>query len=311
MIVSNSYQTLIEEALAASIGMAPSSLRLLPKIDALPTSDHELFQLLDLIPTCSSNLVVKASTPRFSSTYGQMLNSMPDSFVVSMARSNYANPRFWLPADAQNGQPKTPIYKPTSANVIEAVASGSSLEYTLDSATVPPQSSSLYPAFPDIVADQNLLLFNQAAGGNRFIFSLCFETLACPTLRAGGWFSSAAFTSGYQSQGVGWSTGPNTVTWNELFGADGILQFVNNGLLAVSGVTLTLRCFGNYDHSLVNRLNSNNCITTWPFYLNVPNQTQSYVLNVDGSLTISTKVPASDVLLFLITAEAISTLMGT
>ena len=243
---------------------------------------------------------MNASAPRLSVTYGEMLNSMPDSFVVSMARQSYANAAYWLPADPRSGQPKTPIYSPTSADVTAAVAQGSTLQYKLDSSSYPPPRQLLYPSYPSMVVDQPLLVFNRAAERNRFIFTMLFGKVASPVVRAGGWFSQAAFVSGYQSQGKGWKTGPNTVTWDELFGTDGILQFTTNGLLAVSGITVTLQCFGGYDQATLNVLQSSKGTAVWPYYLNVPNQTQSYELCEDGSITLTTVVPAPEALLFLL-----------
>jgi len=300
-----SYETLIYEAIASSIGLSISNLRGLPGILPLPSSDYDLFQLLDLIPSRSPMIEVNASTPRLSVTFGKMLNSMPDSFSVNLARKNYENAAYWLPADPQSGQPKTPIYSPTSADVTAAVAHGSKLQYKLDSSSYPTPTQILYPSYPSMVVSQPFLMFNRAAENNRFIFNMLFEKVASPVVMAGGWFSQAAFTSGYQSHGAGWKTGPNTVTWDELFGTDGILQFITNGLLAVSGVTVTLQCFGGYDQATLNVLQSSKGTAVWPYYLNVPNQTQSYELGEDGSITITTVVPASEVLLLLLLTSEI------
>jgi hypothetical protein len=311
MADATSYEYLIYEAIASSIGINISNLRVLPRVIGLLSSDYSLFQLLDLIPSNSPTIEMNASAPRLSVTYGKMLNSMPDSFTVSIARQNYANDVYWLPAlPGRGGQPKTPIYSPTSADVAAAVAQGNTLQYTLDSSNYPTPPQLLYPSFPSVVVNQRFLQFNQAAENNRFIFNMVFEKVASPVVRPAGWFSQAAFVSGYQSQGAGWTTGPNTVTWDELFGADGILQFLFNGLLAVSGLTVTLQCFGSYDQATLNFLESSKGTAVWPYYLNVPNQTQSYELGEDGSITITTSVPASEVLLFLMTAAPVSALSG-
>lgn len=304
------YELLIYEAIAASIGVNIADMRRLPGILPLPSSDYDLFQLMDLVPSDSPSIELNASTRRFSAIYGQMLNSMPDSLIVSIAQKNYANAAYWLPADPQSGQPKTPIYSPTSADVAATVAHGSRLHYTLDSSRYPTPTQILYPSYPSMVVNQPFLAFNRAAENNRFIFNMLFEKMANPIMRAGGWFSQAAFVSGYQSQGKGWKTGPNTVTWDELFGTSGILRFTSNGLLAVSGVTVTLQCFGSYDQATLDTLRSSSGTTAWPYYLDVPNQTQSYELGQDGSITITTVVPAPEVQLFLMTVAPVSALSG-
>ena len=310
-MTDTNYEILIYEAIAASLGMDISNLRGLPNTLALPSSDYELFQLLDLVPGRSPTIEVNASAPRLSVTYGEMLNSMPDSFIVSMARQNYANAAYWLPADPRSGQPRTPIYAPTSADIIAAVAQGSTLQYELDSSSYPPPRQSLYPSYPSMLVNEPLLAFNRAAESHRFIFKMLFGKVASPVARAGGWFSQAAFASGYQSEGKGWKTGPNTVTWDELFGSEGILKFITNGLLAVSGITVTLQCFGGYDQATLNLLRSSRGTAVWPYYLNLPGQTQSYELCEEGSITITTVVPASEVLLFLLlTSEVKASLLS-
>lgn len=306
-----SYELLIYEAIASSIGVNIADMRRLPGILPLPNSDYDLFQLMDLVPSGSPTIELTASARRFSVIYGQMLNSMPDSLIVSIAQKNYASEAYWLPADPLSGQPRTPIYSPTSAGITAAVSHGSELRYTLDSSRYPTPAQILYPSYPSMVVDQPFLAFNRAAENNRFIFSMLFEKMANPVVRAGGWFSQAAFVSGYQSQGKGWKTGPNTVTWDELFGTGGILQFTSNGLLAVSGVTVTLQCFGSYDQATLDTLRSSSGTTAWPYYLDVPNQRQRYDLGEDGSITITTVVPAHEAQLFLMTVAPVSALSGS
>jgi hypothetical protein len=305
------YERRIYEAIASNIGMSVSSLRVMKSVLPLPSSDYDLFQFLDLVPSASSTIEVSASTPRLSVIYGKMLNSMPDSFIVSVAQQNYAKTTYWLPADPLEGRPKTPIYTPTSVDVSTAVVQGSKLQYRLDSSNHPIPTQILQPSFPSMLVNQPFLAFNQTAENNRFNFNMLFESLASPTVRAGGWFSQAAFVSGYKSGGKGWKTGPNTVTWEELFGTDGILQFICNGMLAVSGITMALQCFGSYDQDTLDLLQSSKGTTAWPFYLSWPNQTQSHKLGTDCSITITTVVPTPEVLLFLLTAAAVSKLTGT
>lgn len=306
-----SYELLIYEAIASSIGVNIADMRRLPGILTLTSNDYDLFQLMDLVPGGAPTIELNASARRFSAIYGQMLDSMPDSLIVSIAQKNYASEAYWLPADPLSGQPRTPIYSPTSAGITAAVSHGSELRYTLDSSRYPNPAQILYPAYPSMVVNQPFLAFNRAAENNRFIFSMLFEKMANPVVRAGGWFSQAAFVSGYQSQGKGWKTGPNTVTWDELFGTGGILRFTSNGVLAVSGVTVTLQCFGSYDQATLDTLRSSSGTTAWPYYLDVPNQSQRYDLGEDGSITITTVVPAAEAQLFLMTVAPVSALSGS
>jgi hypothetical protein len=311
MTESHFYERQIYEAIASNIGISVSSLKRMKSVLPLPSSDYSLFQLLDLVPSASSTMEVSASTPRLSVIYGKMLNSMPDSLIVSMAQQNYAKTSHWLPADPQKGRAKTPIYIPTSVDVSTAVVQGNKLQYRLDSSSYTIPTQILQQSFPSMLVNQPFLAFNQTAANNRFNLNMLFESLASPTVRAGGWFSQGAFVSAYKSGGKGWKTGPNTVTWEELFGTDGSLQFICNGMLAISGITIALQCFGNYDQATLDLLQSSNNTTAWPFYLNVPNGTQRYELGTDCSITTTTVVPAPEVLLFLLTAAPVSKLTGT
>src|SRR4051794_11147313 len=109
-----SYAHLNYEAIASSLHMKIADMRGFPSIMPLPGSDYDLFQLLDVLPGRSLIIDVDASAPRLSVTYGKMLNSMPDSFIVTLAQKSYADATYWLPANPTSGQPKTPIYSPTS-----------------------------------------------------------------------------------------------------------------------------------------------------------------------------------------------------
>ncbi len=303
-----SYEAQIYGAIASSIGLDTTSLRLLPAIAPLPQSNYTLYQLLDLVPSSAPTLDPSAETPRFSVLYGQLLSSLPDSFVVTLALKNYQSDAYWLPADPSIGQPRTPIYTPDVAGVGSAVEQGSALSYTLDSSKTASPTGLLFPSFPSLVLSQPLLAFNQGAEGSRFNFSMSVDEVASPLARAGGWFSQAAFIQGYNSKGVGWKTGPGTVTWDELFGPSGQLSYVCTGLLAISGVRLNLRCFGPYDQSTVQTLEGGGPSVVWPFYLNVAGQTQSCTLNGDGSVTLTTVLAGPEVLLFLLTASPVSML---
>lgn len=304
------YEKLIFGAIASSIHLDMDSLRLLPTIPLIPESDYGLFNLLDIVPSSGPMFDINQSIPRFSSTYGELLASQPSSLGTTIAKTNFNNQDNWLPAEPSSGLPKTPIYTPSLADISDAIAKGASFDFKLDSSAYPSPTGIFYPSFPSFIVNSFFLMFNQIAESERFIFTLHFDKMVSLPVNPGSWFTSAAFTQAYQSNGVGWLTGPGTVTWDSLFGANGILQFICNGLLAVSGIVLELQIFGKYDNAMLYALKTAHATSIWPFYLNVANLTQTYTLNSDESITITSQVPSSETLLFAMEAASVNFLMG-
>lgn len=309
MTKTNPYEKLIWEAIAKGLNLQPSSLRFFPVIPTLPQNNRELFSLFDVIPSSSPVFKINENIPSLSSTFGALLQSQPDSLMVETARKNFENPDYWLPDDSASELPKTPIYSPTSSEISDFVARGAAFQYSFDSAEASDPTDNPYPSFPSFVVNLPFQMFNQTAERNRFVFTLKFDRVVTSSIRAGGWFSQAVFTSAFQSGGDGWITGPGTVTWESLFGEDGILNFIFNGTVAVSGMVLQLQSFGQYDNAVLDTLNSNDGSTVWPFYLNVENLVQEYVLGEDGSITIISKVPSSEILLLAMQAARVKDLM--
>ena len=68
-----------------------------------------------------------------------------------------------------------------------------------------------------------------------------------------------------------------------------------------------MQCFGEHDQSI---LEGQVDPVIWPFYMNLPAMDQGDSLGVDGSITITTSVPASEVLLFATQAVSVATLLG-
>jgi hypothetical protein len=300
------YEQPIYTYIASSLHLEPANLRLFPTISSLPEDDHVLFNLFDLIPNAS--FLINENAPRFSDTYETLLQSQPDSFTTTIAKKNFENPSYWLPPDLPRELPKIPIYTPTSANISDSIMQGASLDFELDSSKYPSFTDVLYPSFPNFIVNQSFRLFNQIAKDNRFIFKLHFDNIVNLPIRARGWFSQGAFTQAFQSGGKGWVTGPGTVTWDNLFGENGVLKFIYNGILAVSGIKLELQSFGQYDDTMLPK--SIETFSVWPFYADVENMVQNYVINKDGSITITSQVSSSNVLLLAMTSVSIKSLLG-
>ncbi|MGC1376168.1 MAG: hypothetical protein WA821_08100 [Anaerolineales bacterium] len=304
------YEELIYQAIASSMGLEPTSLRLFPTISLLNQDDYWLFNTFDIIPNSAPPFEINETAPLLGNTYGALLQSQPTSFPVTIAKKNFENPAYWLPANTSLGLPKTPVYSPTSAGISNSIAGGASLDFELDSSKYPSPVDVLYPSFPSFVVNQPLRTFNQIAGEKPFVFTMHFDKVVSLPVRPGGWFSQAVFAQAYQSGGKNWGTGPGTVTWDDLFGENGILKFIYNGVLAISGIVLELQSFGQYDSAILDALNNAGATSIWPFYLNIKNMTQQYALNEDGSIEITSQVPSPDILLLAMQAESIDNLLG-
>ena len=291
MIMTNIYENLIFETIASHISLELTSLRLFPTVPSLPKDDRELFNLFDIIPSSGFLFDTNKDVPRFSSTYGQLLNSQKESFTTSIAKKNFENQKYWLTSQL----PKTPLYAPSSVDISDGITRGSSFNFEFDSSNYPSFTDKLFPSFPYLILNQFFLLFNQIAVCERFVFKLHFDKMANIPVIPGGWFTKGTFTNAYNNKE--WDSGPGTITWESLFGQEGILKFICNGILTVYGMVLEIQSFGKYDNTMLNALKSNQVASIWPFYLNVENLIQDYVLGADESIKITIKTPSSEILL--------------
>lgn len=285
-----------------------NDLRFFPAISLLPVENQELFNLFDIIPSENPLFEVNKKTQGFSSVYQLLLQSQPDSFIVKTAKSNFENPSFWLQSDLVDELPKTPVYTPEVADVSNSIVNAPSFVLSIDSSTL--QSAApielVNASVPSFVVNSLFRAFNQTAAENQFIFNLRFDKMVSQPVRPGGWFSQALFTHALQSGGQNWLTGPGTVTWDSLFGENGILKFICNGTLAVSGITMELQIFGQFDKTMLDALRNSNDAVVWPFYLNVENLTQVFSPGEDGSITIRSHVPSSEILLLVMQTAGVN-----
>jgi hypothetical protein len=306
----DSYEQLIYNAIASSLGLKSGSLRIPPTLFPVPQDDRTLFNLFDLIPDSPPVFEPNKNTPHFSRLYEEILNSSPPSMLTTMARNNFVNPNNWLPADNRSGMSATPKYTPTCHNISSNLANGAAFNYSLDSSALPQPASQLYPSFPNFFINQPFKELNNLAEKRRFIFTLHFDKIIAPNINTGAWYTSGFFTHAYKSQGTGWLTGPGTVTWDSLFGQHGVLKYVFNNTIIVAGISATLKLFGPYDDATLQALKNNPVTSIWPFYIDVSNMTQDYALDGHGNITITTHTPPSAALILAMAAASVSDLMG-
>lgn len=295
----NFYNNFIFETIASHIGLKIIDLRLFPMTQSVPKDDYKLFNLFDIIPDSGPLFHTNNGAPCFSSTYEELLQSQPESFTTKTAKINFNNPKYWL-------QPNTPVYTPSSADISDSVSRGGAFNFEFDSLDTPCINDVIYQSFSGFIANQPFLIFNKIAEANRFVFKLHFDKMALIPVRPSGWFSQAAFTQAFKSDGDGWVSGSGTTTWDNLFSDDGILKLICNGVLAVSGMVLEIQSFGKYDNVMLNALKSNKATSIWPFYLNVENLMQDYVLGTDESIKITSQTPSSEILLLAMEVAQIS-----
>ena len=301
----NSYEELIISEIASSLSVDLTSLRWFPIMPVLPGTDCDLFSLFDIVPSLGFVFKANDDTPKFSALYGELLQSQKPSFINDLAIKNFKDPKYWISCN----NTEVPMYVPNHADFVEAVENGSSFDFSFDSTTYPNAQIKPFPAYPSFVINQPFLYFNETAMDERFVFSLHFDELVHIPIQNGSWFSNAAFVTAYKNKS-NWQTGSGTVTWDSLFGKNGILNYVTNGILAASGMSLVIQSFGNYDESTLNDLKSNPMTSIWPFYMNPENTTQVFELGDDGSITITVTTSSSEILMLGMQAISVKNLVG-
>lgn len=300
---TNFYKDLIFKCIASQLNLDSESLRWFSTIQFMPNKDSELFTLFDIIPGICTIFEGNEHTHHLCSTYEKLLLSQKQELITDIAKKNFENKKYYLEDDDN-----TPKYKPSFTEIANRLPTSSSLECRFHSSEYPFTPSVLSPSFLNSVADQPSLMFNQIAVGEEFEFILCFQKIAHIPVRAEGWFTQGFFTKAFKNP-QDWMTGSNTITWDSLFGKDGILKFISNGVLVASGMELTIHSFGEYDGAMFNALNSIKETTSiWPFYLNGDSVTQDYELCPDKSIKIKITTPPSQILLLAIQAGEISSL---
>ncbi|MCL9805223.1 hypothetical protein NAT51_06810 [Flavobacterium amniphilum] len=300
----NTYEELIISEIASSLSLDLTSLRWFPIIPVLPDTDCDLFQLFDLVPGLGFVFKANDGTPKFSALYGELLQAQKQSFINDIAIKNFQNTKYWLNCNST----EVPIYVPSDADFVTAVGAGSSFDFTFDSTNYPNAQIKPFPAYPSFVINQPFLYFNETAMDERFVFSLHFDKLVHIPIQSGSWFTSSAFVTAYKNK-TNWQTG-SAVTWDSLFGKGGALNYVTNGILAASGMTLTIQSYGNYDESTLNDLKSNQQTSVWPFYMNPENTTQDFILGDDGSITITVTTTSSEISMLAMQAISVKNLVG-
>lgn len=300
----NIYEELIIKKIVSSLTLDSSSLRWFPVVPMLPSNDCDLFSLFDIVPNDTFIANTNDQSPLFSTTYGKLLDAQEKTFISDLAKKNYANESYWLNCSTT----KKPIFKPNSAEITTGLSGGSSFDFTFDSSNYPSPPKELFPSYPSFLVFQPFLNFNETAENSRFVFKLHFDKIAHISTQLGGWFTQGAFVKAYQDKST-WKTGSNLVTWDELFGTNGILNWVTNGLLVASGMTLEIQIFGKYDLKTLFFLKTNLLTSVWPFYLSPENATNSFDMSEDGNITITVTTSKTQKLLLALQAESINGLI--
>lgn len=303
--MANTYDTLILDQIADSLSLNTSTLRWFPVVPLLPQTNCGLMALLDILPNATPNTILNTAPNLFSINYGKLLLAQKPSFIFKTADTNYANPKYWTVCDGSN----IATYTPNLIAVNEALSKSASFDFSFDSSTSSITEPTAYPAYPNLLISEAFLYFNGVAKVNRFVFKLHFDKIVNLPVTPANWYTSSALNYAYQNK-ANWNSGSGLVTWDDLFGTNGIMNFITTGILLASGMTLEIQSFAEYDEQTLNALNNNPLTSIWPFYLNTNNTEQSFTLGEDGSITIKVSTSASDTLLLATQIIAIQTLFG-
>lgn len=303
--MKNEYENLIFDGIASGLSLDIANLRLFPVVSVLPDNDADLFTLLDIVP--GSGLIFKTNNvPNFSETYWNLLEAQKPSMMNNLAITNYKKKQYWIEGPSAT---EVPIYTPSCSDVKNSIATGSSVDITIDSDNYPLPDVLFFPSYPSIVVNQTFLNFNRVANGQRFILRLHFDNTANIPLKPAGWFTSGAFNYAYHNKSA-WVTGGDKVTWDALFGKNGILKYINSGLLVAMGITIELQVFGNYDENVVKALQNNPDLTVWPFYLNSEYLTQTVERCDDESVKITISTDQNEIFMLGMQVASVSGLMN-
>jgi hypothetical protein len=299
----HTHGELIIKEVLSSLSLDITSLRWFPIVPLLPKTDCELFGLLNIVPNKGFIANEDEKSPSFSALYGKLLEAQKQSFINDIAKKNYADKSYWLNCN----DTEIPLFKPNCIGIADVLSNGASYDFTFDSSNYPIQDKGLFPSYPNFLIYQPFLDFNEKAREQRFVFKLHFDKIAVVSTQFGDWFTQGAFIKAYKDKSV-WVKGPNMVTWDELFGANGILNLITNGILVASGMTLEIQSFGIYDLKTLLFLKSNLLTSVWPFYLDPQNATNDFSINNDGNITIKVTTSESEILLLAMQAVEVSDL---
>lgn len=300
-----SYEKVIYTAIAASIGINQEELRVFPNISAVPKDDRELFNLFNTIPDSDFVFYKNKEASCFSMVYGDILKSQEKSFINNIAIKKFETSEYWL-IDQLN---KIPKYTPSNADILAAIDNGSRFSFNLDSLEYKINDEILFPSFPNLIIDKYFLELNQIINHRRFMLNLTFDKVALLAIRPSSWYNSASFISAYNNKEK-WISGKNTITWDSLFGATGILKFIFNGILVASGMNFEIQMFGEYDQTVIDTIKNYKNISIWPFYVDSENLKKNYMLASDGSLKITVQSPSNEILLLAMQVQSVKNLLG-
>lgn len=291
--MKNKLQNLVVESIASAITIDPSNLRLIEALPLLPVDDVSLYDWNNNVPVDDALFYVPEE-PSFTNLYKKLLDAQKESMISTMAKNNYQNDTYWL-------NPETPIYSPNRNAVFTTVNNSAGFNYSFDSKKTDPQnklSGSMDAFFGDF----------KTLPKDSIDFRLHFDKIALIPLSYGGWFTSAQFVKAYQDKNS-WVTGPELITWDDLFGEDGIMQLINNGLLAGSGMNIEIQFFGNYseaDFDAVKKIVS----SVWPFNLNEKYIQNDFELFPGESIKITISSSPSSIFILAMQVEKVNHLMG-
>lgn len=301
----NTYEQYIIAHIASSLSIDDKNLRWFPFFPILPNNNCDLFSLFDVVQNERFFVKKNSKQKQFSAIYGEILQAQKATFVTDIAKKNYINKENWLQCNTTD----IPYYSPNLNQIDTAIANGVSYDFTFDSSNFTFNENDKVPFFSSLLIPVTALKLDNGIKPIKFVFKLHFDKVALMPIQYGNWYSSAAFTTAYKNQN-NWITESGLITWDSLFGANGILNYITTGVLVASGMELKLQIVGDYKEEHLENLKYNSYNLDNSFCPNVENSNFEKKLDEENNLIVNISSFKKNILMLALQVEKTQQLMS-
>ncbi len=275
--------------LCSGLKLSNQQFQMIQGVLPVPSDPAELYNFFDGIPPVSvATLYTSNPVNGLNGNMQIVINDALDSFLKTMAMSNYVNPNYWV-----NGAVGVnPLYTPTFATLMSQVNAGSSVTINFNSETADSNigtswaksTGSAGVGFWGTSESSVSQSLNQKASAAAITVDITLDKVAYLPIRAGGWFTQGFFADQYRNPAK-WTGGQ--AAWDQVFGATGSCQYLANQTLLANGYTYVVTSHASYSQDDYSQITSSKETNVWPFYTSSSgsSNTQTFKYNADQSIT--------------------------
>lgn len=275
---------LVLNSLASAFNAKLKDFTFYTSLPSLPKHEATLAKFLDQVPTGLEFFYEHDdSIAFFSHVYGQILQAqINEPLAIKIGRDNYNNTDYWIePYDI-------PTYSPIISSVIDKLEMSNGTKVTTSSSTQKVRVPA-YPQFPILETSGPLMAFYQQVANSEVTVSTTFSESTSLPITFGHWYYAGAFLYAYQTPD-NWDN--TIISWDDVFGKDGILQYINYSIAVVSDMTMKIEVQGDFDQDIIALLESIPQPVVFPFYHQINSSNLTYTID-EGKLIITLQVPQS------------------